>query len=84
MLTWLPEMLAALLGALPTLTGLLLSKLARHLAPPPADSCQTEEFHEQWKLKARDVLARSEWRRRKLTKRVSAPRAEVGAWRRFG
>ncbi|KAL4445311.1 hypothetical protein ABPG77_011136 [Micractinium sp. CCAP 211/92] len=32
---------------------------------------QTAEFHEQWKLKARDVLARAEWRRRKLTKRIS-------------
>lgn len=27
-------------------------------------------FHEAWKEKARLVLARSEWRRRKLTKRV--------------
>lgn len=32
---------------------------------------QTAEFHEQWKLKARDVLARSEWRRRKLTQRIN-------------
>jgi hypothetical protein len=31
----------------------------------------TEEFHEKWKMKARDMLAKSEWRRRKLTKRVS-------------
>ncbi|PRW44555.1 J domain-containing spf31 [Chlorella sorokiniana] len=31
---------------------------------------QTEEFHEAWRLKARDVLARAEWRRRKLTKRI--------------
>ena len=31
---------------------------------------QTEEFHEAWKVKARDVLAKAEWRRRKLTKRV--------------
>lgn len=30
----------------------------------------TVEFHEAWKLKARDVLARAEWRRRKLTKRL--------------
>lgn len=32
---------------------------------------QTAEFHEQWKLKARDVLARAEWRKRKLTKRIA-------------
>ncbi|PNH12881.1 J domain-containing protein spf31 [Tetrabaena socialis] len=31
---------------------------------------KTEEFHERWKMKARDVLARSEWRKRKLTKRI--------------
>ncbi|KAI3428741.1 hypothetical protein D9Q98_007564 [Chlorella vulgaris] len=31
---------------------------------------QTDEFHEQWRIKARDVLARAEWRRRKLTKRI--------------
>lgn len=31
-----------------------------------------------WKLKSRDVLARSEWRRRKLTKRVRC-RAPVSA-----
>jgi DnaJ family protein C protein 8 len=31
---------------------------------------QTAEFHEAWKIKARDVLAKSEWRRRKMTKRV--------------
>ncbi len=30
----------------------------------------TEEFHELWKMKSRDMLARAEWRRRKLTKRV--------------
>ncbi|PSC75268.1 J domain-containing spf31 [Micractinium conductrix] len=32
---------------------------------------QTPEFHEAWKLKARDVLARSEWRKRKLTQRIT-------------
>ena len=32
----------------------------------------TPEFHEAWKVKARDVMARAEWRRRKLTKRVSS------------
>jgi DnaJ homolog subfamily C member 8 len=31
---------------------------------------QTAEFHEAWKIKARDVLAKAEWRRRKMTKRV--------------
>lgn len=35
-----------------------------------ADWEMTPEFHEAWKLKARDVLARAEWRRRKLTKRL--------------
>jgi hypothetical protein len=32
---------------------------------------KSDEFHEKWKVKARDVLARSEWRKRKLNKRVS-------------
>jgi DnaJ family protein C protein 8 len=31
----------------------------------------TPEFHEAWKAKARDVLAKTEWRRRKMSKRVS-------------
>ncbi|KAK9846337.1 hypothetical protein WJX81_001857 [Elliptochloris bilobata] len=31
---------------------------------------RTDGFHEAWKLKARDMLARAEWRRRKLTKRL--------------
>lgn len=31
---------------------------------------KTAAFHERWKLKARDVLAKAEWRKRKLTKRV--------------
>lgn len=30
----------------------------------------TDEFHEKWRMKARDMLAKSEWRRRKLTKRL--------------
>lgn len=30
----------------------------------------TSEFHNQWRTKSRDMLARAEWRRRKLTKRV--------------
>ena len=39
---------------------------------------QSEEFHEAWRVKARDVLARTEWRRRKLTKRVRVPRVPRG------
>lgn len=31
---------------------------------------RSPEFHEAWKEKSHLVLARSEWRRRKLTKRV--------------
>ena len=31
---------------------------------------QSAEFHEKWKVKSREMLARAEWRRRKLTKRV--------------
>lgn len=31
----------------------------------------TEDFQEKWKLKARDVLARAEFRRRRLTKRCA-------------
>lgn len=31
---------------------------------------QTDDFHEKWKMKARDLLAKSEWRRRKLGKRL--------------
>ncbi|KAL6780195.1 hypothetical protein ACKKBF_B14085 [Auxenochlorella protothecoides x Auxenochlorella symbiontica] len=30
----------------------------------------TAQFHEAWKLKAREVLANSEWRRRKLNRRI--------------
>jgi hypothetical protein len=30
----------------------------------------TQQFHDAWRLKARDVLARSEWHRRKQMKRV--------------
>jgi len=41
---------------------------------------QTEEFHEAWRLKARDVLARAEWRRRKLTKRVRAAAEPACLW----
>jgi hypothetical protein len=35
---------------------------------------RSDAYHEAWKLKARDMLARAEWRRRKLTKRVRPPR----------
>lgn len=31
---------------------------------------QSEEFQEKWKVKGREMLARAEWRRRKLTKRI--------------
>lgn len=36
----------------------------------------SDEFHALWQAKSRDVLAKSEWRKRKLTKRV---RASCGA-----
>ena len=32
---------------------------------------QSPEYHEAWKIAARDVLARAEFRKRKLTQRVS-------------
>lgn len=32
---------------------------------------QSPEYHEVWKVQARDVLARAEFRKRKLTQRVS-------------
>lgn len=31
---------------------------------------QTDEFHERWRMKARDLIGRSAWRRQKLAKRV--------------
>ncbi|KAG2430472.1 hypothetical protein HXX76_009995 [Chlamydomonas incerta] len=31
---------------------------------------KSDEFHERWRVKSRDVLARSEWRKRKLGKRL--------------
>lgn len=31
---------------------------------------QTDEFHDRWRLKARDMIGRSAWRRQKLAKRV--------------
>lgn len=33
---------------------------------------ETDDFHEKWKTKSRDVLARSEFRRRKLNKRCAS------------
>ena len=47
----------------------------------------SEHFHDDWKSKATEMLARGEFRRRKLTKRVSLPAAlcnikarAVAAW----
>lgn len=31
----------------------------------------SDEFHERWKAKAREVLANTEWRKRKITKRIA-------------
>lgn len=31
---------------------------------------ESEEFHEAWKRKARDILAKTEWKKRKMTKRI--------------
>lgn len=36
---------------------------------------QTPEYHEAWKVQARDVLARAEFRKRKLTQRVCSTRS---------
>ena len=51
-----------------------------------ADYETTDEFREAWKLKARDVLAKAEFRRRKLTKRVhtSALKAHASEQRDHG
>jgi DnaJ family protein C protein 8 len=32
----------------------------------------SDDFHQKWRTAARDVLAKSEWKRRQMTKRVSA------------
>lgn len=32
---------------------------------------QTDEFHEKWRIKSREFLAQTEWKRRKTVKRVS-------------
>lgn len=44
---------------------------------------ETDDFHEKWRIKSQDVLARSEFRRRKLLKRyVSFPhRCSPGSWK---
>lgn len=34
---------------------------------------ETADFHEKWRIKSQDVLARSEFRRRKLLKRYALP-----------
>lgn len=39
---------------------------------------KTDEFHEKWRLKAREFLANVEWRKRKLGKRVRRGAAELG------
>ncbi|GBF96662.1 hypothetical protein Rsub_09295 [Raphidocelis subcapitata] len=39
---------------------------------------RTDAFHERWKLKARDMLARGEWRKRKLTKRLKEEEERAG------
>lgn len=36
---------------------------------------QTDEFHERWRMKARDLIGRSAWRRQKLAKRVGGSAA---------
>uniref|UniRef100_A0A7S0RQJ3 J domain-containing protein n=1 Tax=Chlamydomonas leiostraca TaxID=1034604 RepID=A0A7S0RQJ3_9CHLO len=38
---------------------------------------KTEEFHETWKVKARDLLARMAWRQKKLTKRLKEETARL-------
>lgn len=32
---------------------------------------QSDEFHERWKMKAREVLANTAWRKKKITKRIA-------------
>ncbi len=38
----------------------------------------SDEFQEKWKIKARDLLARAEWRKRKITKRVRVRGCAIG------
>lgn len=40
---------------------------------------KSEEFHERWRMKARDVLARMEWRKRKLGKRLTEETLRIEA-----
>ena len=35
---------------------------------------QTDEFHDLWKVKGREFLAKTEWKRRKTVKRVRSHR----------
>lgn len=42
-----------------------------------ADWEASDEFHQLWKVKARDVLAKSEWRKRKMTKRLKSEEERV-------
>lgn len=32
---------------------------------------KSDDFHEKWKIKSRDMLARTEWRKRRLTQRIT-------------
>lgn len=38
---------------------------------------KSDEFHEKWKLKAREMLAQAEWRKRKLSKRMKDEEARI-------
>lgn len=38
---------------------------------------QSDEFHERWRVKARELLTNTEWRRRKLVKRIKSEEERV-------
>lgn len=38
---------------------------------------QSDDFHEQWRLKSREFLAQAEWRRRQLNKRIAEEEARM-------
>eukprot|EP00195_Chlamydomonas_chlamydogama_P010477 CAMPEP_0202899082 /NCGR_PEP_ID=MMETSP1392-20130828/7414_1 /ASSEMBLY_ACC=CAM_ASM_000868 /TAXON_ID=225041 /ORGANISM="Chlamydomonas chlamydogama, Strain SAG 11-48b" /LENGTH=328 /DNA_ID=CAMNT_0049585175 /DNA_START=45 /DNA_END=1032 /DNA_ORIENTATION=+ len=40
---------------------------------------QSDEFHDKWKMKAREYLAQTEWRKRKITKRLKDETSRVEA-----
>lgn len=42
---------------------------------------KTDEFHEKWKTKGRELLASMAWRKKKLTKRVRAV-SQIDRYRR--